>query len=183
MDIGDTILAKRYACAFVNVAGDALGKDDIQVLAGISAMLNKQRGILFFLTLPLMNAQVVERALCALFDHCSVGELLKKITLLLIQHKRVILLPDVLRYIELLCKDKACCKTFTITSSDELSDQQLRDIVVYLERETAHKVLYTHSVDKGLIAGLRLQSDTLLWEYSVKKNIETIRRSMIDTGD
>ena len=42
--------------------------------------------------------------------------------------------------------------------------------------QTAATNLYAYSIDTDLIAGVRIQSDTLLWEYSIDKQLRKLAR-------
>lgn len=172
-------LARKYAQAFIDVAGNQFGIDDFKNSISLKKFLRKNRTILFFLNLSL-GAQIRDQAIDHLFKEFSSKELFKKLILLLIRQRRVLLLPDILHHIEDLYQEKSNSMAFTITSSDELPVSDQKTIVSFLEKKTKKNILFEHTVDKDLIAGIRLKSNTLSWEYSVDDHLKKIKQSLLD---
>jgi len=65
---------------------------------------------------------------------------------------------------------------FNITSSHHLDISDLEIIEKFLAFKTGKKIISHHNLNKKLIAGIRLESNTLLWEYSIYKQCETLRK-------
>jgi F0F1-type ATP synthase delta subunit len=95
---------------------------------------------------------------------------------LLIMDKRSELMPLVL--------DKICglyyqihnIELFTIASSDSLSESQVKDIEQFLAQCTGHVILSHRIIDTDLIAGIRLQSATSLWEHSIRRQLAHVQQ-------
>ena len=64
---------------------------------------------------------------------------------------------------------------FSIQSAQEIDDKQFESIKQFLGRLTNKKIIGIPSVDTSPIAGLRLQSNEYLWEYSVRKQIKALQ--------
>jgi F0F1-type ATP synthase delta subunit len=99
---------------------------------------------------------------------------------LLISQQRVFIFADVLHHLGDLYKIKKKSSFFHIRTSHSLSKKELGSIEQFLKEATNTQIMYEHHIDKRLIAGIRLESDTLLWEYSVNKILNRMRQSLID---
>ena len=66
---------------------------------------------------------------------------------------------------------------FTITSAQELTQNQRTEVEQFLTQGTSKEVIPTYKLNKDLIAGLRMQSNAHLWEHSLKKYLRTLIRT------
>lgn len=164
-------LARKYAVAFLNVAGDKFDQKDLQLLETVTNFFIAHRTIVLLFNLPGAKKNTINQVLEKLFGDFHTKELFKRLVTLLLQHHRAFLLPDVLHQISDVYKQRAGITQFQVRSSHELDERQLQGALAFLRRVTGKQVLYEYRVDAALIAGLRLQSDTLLWEHSVKKQL------------
>jgi F-type H+-transporting ATPase subunit delta len=93
---------------------------------------------------------------------------------LLIDDKRITLLIDVLEFIVRRYKSDFNIMDFVIVSSHQLTDKEQNQIKNFLERKTKKKVQYKIKVDPNLIAGLKIYSETLLWEHSIYSQLTSL---------
>jgi len=63
-----------------------------------------------------------------------------------------------------------------LTARVKIDNQNLETIKKFLAHKTEKKIISDYKIDKSIVAGIRLQSSTLLWEYSVYKQCETLRK-------
>lgn len=166
-------VARKYAAAFLSVAHETFTYNDFQIIDKRKELLLETRAILFYMTLPVIKVDVIEHVMDLLFEGCATAPLLKKITLLLLKHHRIIILPEVLHQIGDLYKKEKGLAQFSILSAHPLDTVLQQKLLSYLERETGHKIIPEFSLDKSLIAGIRAQSDTVLWEHSIRKQLRT----------
>ena len=82
---------------------------------------------------------------------------------------------SVLLWITRLYKEHIDSVEFSIISAQEINDQQIESIKQFLSRLINKKIIGTPSIDTSLIAGLRLQSNEYLWEYSIRKHINALQ--------
>lgn len=164
-------LARKYAVAFLNVAGNKFEQKDLKALETVTIFFIANRTIALLFNLPGIKKNTINQVLEKLFGEFGTKELLKRLVALLLQHHRAFLLPDVLHQISDVYKQRTGIAQFQVHSSHALDEQQLQAALTFLGRITGKQVLYEYRVDSSLIAGLRLQSDTLLWEHSVKKQL------------
>ncbi len=166
-------VARKYAAAFLSVAHGTFTYDDFMIIDERKELLLETRAILFYMTLPVIKPHVIDHVMDLLFGGCATAALLKKMTLLLLKHHRIVILPEVLHQIGDLYKKEQRLAQFTITSAQPLGAELQQKLLSYLERETGMKVVPEFGIDRSLIAGVRMQSDTVLWEHSIRKQLRT----------
>ena len=109
--------------------------------------------------------------------HHAYIEGIDKLIDLLITDKRLMLMADILYEISHLYMQQHAIIDWTISSSDELSPEEKKSLEQFLVQKTAMQIVPTYIIDQTLIAGIRLQSDTFLWEYSVKSQLNALART------
>jgi F0F1-type ATP synthase delta subunit len=81
------------------------------------------------------------------------------------------LFADILEKIyELFC-ERNNLVLFKITSTAELTKDELGGLERFLHTKSGKQVRCTCTIDRRLIAGIRVQSGSLLWEYSVDQKL------------
>lgn len=174
MQIKQKILARRYALAFLNTYFVSLKKTDLQGIIDLRDFFKKRRRACFLMRLSLLDDTVKCNALDAIVKEFNVSVCFQKIIHLLIAHKRTLLLEDVFGEIYNEYKDRKGLITFTVTSAGKMSDQQKNKIENFLKDITQKAVACSYQEDQSLIAGVRLQSDQLLWETSIKDRLNNV---------
>ncbi len=163
------IVAKRYAQAFINVFLDTLSLQDYDNMQMAAVGINKQ--VLLFLRVPALDYAVKKDALAMLSKRFSLPSSVQKLLQVLLHDNRAFLVCDVLRYVCLLYRQYKHIAEFAIMSSHPLTRDDIEVIKHFLAQMTGQDIMYTYKIDKELIAGIRLQSDTLLWEYSIRQRL------------
>lgn len=176
------VLAKKYATAFVNLAGKELDEREIGRLEKLRQFFRDGRELLFFFNLPLIEPSITQKVLDLLCADFSTKVLFKKLMTLVCEKHRALLIPDILQCIVNLYRNRHNRMAFAITSAQKLSDEEKRTVEEFLKTETQKIVDANYDLDPSLIAGLRAQSDTLLWEHSVKRQLRMLKRSLIEQG-
>lgn len=167
--------AKKYAYAFMTVFPKILTLNDISKIKTAQIFLQKHKRTLFFLQLPQFDNSKRESMISDLVGHFSLPIIFTKLLLLLIKHNRSFYIPDVLFFIIELYKEQTHSIDFSLQSSHPLDQQQIDSIKQFLGHRIGKNIIATPVINKSLIAGLRLQSNTIMWEYSVRKQINTLR--------
>jgi len=177
MDIQSVRIVKKYARAFLNVFADAISAKDFEHICVFAQFLATHRRALFFFGLPHISFDEKLKIIDWLIQQFKLPKVLKKLLTLLVERGNAQLMHEV---IEQVCEQYQLLnhiEQFEIASSHELKPAQLKEIKLVLEQATQNTVLYSHHVDKDLIAGLRAQSKTKLWEYSIAKQLRVLPRT------
>lgn len=174
MDIKLTVLARKYAQAYLNLFGDQLSEKDYQKLQTLSEFIEAHRQTVFFLGLQSIAAEDKEKIIFKLVDQYNLPISLKKLISALIKNNRAALIGKTLAQICELYRKNNRIMLFQISSSCPLEEKYLHVINKFLTDKTGLTIISKSEVKKDLIAGLRLQSNMYLWEYSIKKQINRL---------
>lgn len=173
-----TLLARRYAQAFLRVFSDHITTEDLASLKQASAFLKERPHGMFLMELSLVPEKVKHRLLDDFYQKFNLPEGCKKLCFLLIKSQRVSLLSDIFNYIITFKEKELRITHFEVSSSCALSKQQKEHLMHFLDKRVQGAIDCTFRVDTALIAGIRLQSASLLWEKSVKKRLRALEESL-----
>lgn len=109
------------------------------------------------------------------FTQSTLAPLFKPLGMVLLAHHRLELLPDIMQQLIYLYEKNHNIMVFTVESSDPLTPTARAVLERFLTKKTRKTVVTTHSITKKLIAGIRIYSKTLLWEYSIAQQLRQIR--------
>jgi F-type H+-transporting ATPase subunit delta len=175
-------LARRYAMAYIKVAGAAFDEKELARVERLEKFLTTTKESLFFFNLSLIGPETEQEALDLLFKGFKTEKLFKKLMKLICNERRALLVPEMLRSIASLYREQHNIMLFSITTSHDVSDDDKKTINDFLAEKTGKTIGAEYAIDKTLIAGVRAQSDTLLWEQSIKKQLMAIRQSLVEQG-
>ena len=170
----DRNISQKYAKAFMAIFPKAITFTDIGKIKTAQQFLQKHKQALLFLQLPRFNLATKKSMIADLISHFSLPEQLSAIMLLLIKHNRSFYIPDVLFCINQLYKKQTNSVTFSLKSAHVLDEKQIETIKRFLGTLVHKNIIAEPSVDRSLIAGLRLQSSEYLWEYSIRKHLQNL---------
>lgn len=175
-NISAHMLAKKYAQAFFNVFGSKITEKKSNNVEDAYLFLSKNKDKLFYLGVPHVPAEIkIDVLHKILIDGHKLPTVFEKLIKLLVRDKRAPLIRLVLKQLVALYRQKHNIVFFEITSSHPLTQDQLDNVEQFLARETGCDIIYKYEVDNRLIAGLRLQSNLFVWEYSIRKHLDSLR--------
>lgn len=178
MVIQDTSLIKKYAQAFYNVFHAQLTLDDYKHAQECGSMLYKHT--VFFVMAQMPSLGVTDKMYLTrqLFNQYNLPSPFDALVELLLRQQRLWLLPQILKYLIELYYTKNAMVRMTIESSYPLSADQMNSLVAFLEHKTRLRVIGSAAVNKKLIAGIKAYSTTLLWQYSIKQQLDAIKNTI-----
>lgn len=171
---GELILSKRYATAYIHLFDEQLDLEISERCTQAADFLSSHYQALLVLKLPTVPVREQRACLGALFLHYKLPASLLKLVDLLAEHNRLVLLPSVLNQITKLYRIQHNIALYYIKSSAELDKEAVQIITGFLEKLSGKKIVTIQKRDESLIAGIRLQSDTRLWEYSIQKQLNEL---------
>ncbi len=171
---GELILSKRYATAYIHLFDEQLDLPMSDRCAQAADFLRTHHQALLVLKLPTVPVSEQRTCLTALFSHYKLPASLLKLVDLLSEHNRLILLPAILYQIAKLYRVRHNIALYHISSSAQLDKEALEIIINFIEKLSGKKIVTIQKIDESLIAGIRLQSDTRLWEYSIQKKLNEL---------
>lgn len=179
MNIRNAELAKRYAMAFLNLYIDKFDEKSLFELKQIIEFLENNSNIVSFFSLPNISLRDKAKEVDILFSKFNLPNQLNQLAILLVKHGRASLLVKVLNKIILIYQQRMGNILFEITSAVPLMNNDLMLVRKFLEEKTGKKVIESYKVDKNLIAGIRAQSDNLLWERSISRQFQNVNRLLV----
>ena len=171
----DKDLAKKYAQAFMAIFSKVIVLSDLKKIEVAQKFLQTHKRTLFFLQLPQFDQERRQSMVADLVDYFSLPTTFADIILLLIKHNRSFYIPEVLSWILTLYKEQIGIVEFSVKTAINIDEMQMGTMEQFLERMIGKKIKGALSLDSSLIAGVRLQSDNYLWEYSVRKQIRSVQ--------
>jgi F-type H+-transporting ATPase subunit delta len=172
-------LSYKYARAFLADYGHELTYATMHDFSRLQEALIAQRETLMLITYGAVDRQqaydAVMRIVKAYIDSPAFGKLVK----LLIEHKRIGLLASVVAAIQELYKTAHGVTTCSIESAHPLTQEQrtvLERLISQRLKEGDHPSVgdYNYTIDKRLIAGIRIRVDFLLWDGSLVGQLQKL---------
>lgn len=171
------ILARKYAAAFLEVYGATMTMDEYQRLHEFKRAWDLHGTWLSALTLPTASREkkiiFMERLLAAYHVMPDFIRLVQ----LLITDKRESLLSQVIAMICSLYLKQIGVVMCTLVSSHALTEPERAVVQHYIARQIGYQIIYDYKIDASLIAGIKVVSDTFMWEYSVARQLREIELS------
>jgi F-type H+-transporting ATPase subunit delta len=182
VDQSERTIAQRYAQALLHVYGDQITADDIEHIDAAATFLAGNNRALFFLRLIGIEQSIKERCLQLICERFHLGVYCHAIMKLLLADKRTFLVFPVFQAIVSLYRQRQGILAFTMMSSHQLTSSEEHALHAFLARSTGKKIIYTRVINAQLIAGVRLQSDTWLWQYSIRNRLAQVKESLKAVG-
>lgn len=172
-------LAKKYARAFLHIYYDQLTMQDYHALVTAADSLNNNKRLVFFWNLSSIDPVVKALSIEQICRKYNLNGAIKKLCHLLLASNRLFIIHLVLGYIVILYRQQVPFEHVTITSSHILLAEQITIIKKFIESKVGHAIIYTYNTDATLIAGVRIHSDSFLWEHSVAKDLRSLALTLI----
>lgn len=175
MSTKELYLARKYALAFMNTYSYYDQPIDFLLrLRGIVDFLTQYRDRFFYGG----KDRYLQLFKSFGFDVHAFGSLLE----LLCRSKRLALIKAVIKMVCSLYEKHNAIDFCMVTSSHPVSDFQLQQLNNFLEKASDKKILYSHHIDKSLIAGIRARGTTFMWEDSIAQRLRLIEQSYEQLG-
>jgi ATP synthase F1 delta subunit len=174
MDMMQRVLAKKYAQAFLNVRGHPLAPDTSAHSEQFVLFMRQRKKALFYVQLALLDDRLKKESLLKVLEQFKLDTLLEKLVDILIAHRRLFLLPEVVDFIVQISNEQLHKIDFKVESSHELTHEQLHELKKFLASQTGKQITLLPRIDTTLIAGIRLISTTFEWERSIRKQLRAL---------
>jgi F-type H+-transporting ATPase subunit delta len=131
----------------------------------------------------LRNPQIDPRAKADTLDAIlgGVDELVRNFLLLTIEKSRASELREIHKEFERLVAAEERRLAVELTTANELTDDEAREIVQQIEKASGRPVDASRSVDPSLIGGIVLQAGSMRVDASVRGRLERLRRQLTTT--
>lgn len=174
--------ARRYARAFVHVFGSDVDMDECVLIKSAAEYLHTHRAILhFFLFVQITEAERM-RMINTMLKYLHLQPVFGRLLALLIEHKRISLLPEILDSIVYYFYDTHALVPLCVTSCPTLDSHEQEIMRIFLRRLVGSNVSCSFFTNASLIAGVRVQGLGLLWERSIIGRLNAARRDLYAHG-
>lgn len=168
-------LARKYAQAFLHASEQQFTQVIYTQIKNSVPCIYQSTLYLNLLTYIHMDQTQKEAFFLRWLEHCNLPELLKPLGTLLVEQQRLVLLPEIVQQILSLYQEKNNILECTIESSESLESASQKVIHDFLKASTGKHIIPHFIVEPKLIAGIRITSKTLLWEYSLAQQLRQIK--------
>jgi len=172
-------VAKKYAQAYLNVYGEQHSFQDFCSMWRAAQFLSEHHNLLFYLSLSIIDEVDKRRFIDLLFEKFHLFSSLKELFYLMLKNKHIHLAVYVLRDMYTLYKIQHNIVDLQVISSGELSETQIEEIKSFFMQLSGQDPHIHYQVNPLLIAGIRLQTETFLWEYSIAQQLRKLKQELI----
>jgi F-type H+-transporting ATPase subunit delta len=129
----------------------------------------------------LRNPQIDPRAKAAALDAITDGvhDVVRNFLRLLVQKGRIAEVEEIARELDRLVAAAQGQLSVELTTAQELSDDEAREIVDQIAKASGRKVEATRNVDPDLIGGIVLQAGSMRLDASVRGRLNRLRQELV----
>lgn len=178
MLVNTSKIARNYAQAFLNVFFEQISVDYITRLERVENFLKNNRFFFIYLKIPSLSIGRKKEVLDKFVNFFGLNAPIKKLIYVLLEQGRIDFLGDIIGKIIQLYRLKKNIQFFKVSTSHSLSDQEKESMIKFVKSLASGEVVIKFIVDPKLITGIRIQSDSFLWERSVSKQLRDVKRSI-----
>lgn len=182
MRISQVPIAKKYAIAYLNVYQNTLNHKDVEAIFTAFSFFKKNHNFMHILSVVTIEKGEMATIFENLIEYFCLPGSLYKLMVLLVKQKRVGYLPDVFQDIYALYKLRNNIIELEIKTADTIDLHAAQTFETFFSQQSGYKIESKIAVDKDLIAGVRLQSDFFLWEYSIASRLKTLEQKLVVEG-
>ena len=182
MAISQSLSSKKYATAYLNVFHDNLTIDTITNISHAAQFLKNHAVIMVVICAVGGNKKDQIEMLEKVFEYFKVTIPFERLVDVLLKRNDLCLLPTVLLDICHLYKERNNLLDMTIKSAQSLDEQEIEKFEAFFAKHAQKKLLVKTEVDESLLAGVRLQSEVFLWEYSIASRLRSLRQKFVIEG-
>jgi F0F1-type ATP synthase delta subunit len=173
-DSFEVTVAKKYAHAFLNVSAKKVVYEDVKHIESIGYYLETHALLSLYFKLSVSD-ETHKEAVMTRLKLFGFPEYMYALIELLIKSQRLFLLSEICRWIGVYFRQQQHISEFLVTSPRELSLEHKEKIDQFLATYTHGTVETVYALDQALIAGLRMQSKTHVWEKSIAQQLRDVQ--------
>lgn len=182
MIISGVPIAKKYAIAYLNVYENELTGDDVKAILAACTFFKLHHSFMHLLCVISFDKTKMIQVCQNLVHDFGLPKSFNMLMSLLLKHKHICYFKEVLQDIYCLYKLRKNILELEIKTADTLDVHAVQVLETFFAQKSGKKIESNVSVDRSLIAGVRLQSDFFLWEYSVASRLRSLRHKLIIEG-
>lgn len=176
-----SLVAKRYARAFFDIARDAGKLDTVEKdLQTIARDYRASADLSSLIESPVVEAQVKRNTLNALFNK-KVDAQTARFLDLLVEKGRENVLMDVIADFNDMLDDYRGILRGAVYSVVPLSADQKKELTGNLDKITGKKVVVKEHLDKNLLGGFVVRIEDMVYDSSLRHQLDKLRQNLIES--
>lgn len=180
MRYSQSIIAKKYAKAYVAEFGSVLTLDDMTQIKAAIHFFRRHNNFISLVNILVADQSSTQNIIQDLLNHFRLHVSFKKLIDVLIKHKRLLFFAQVLQDVCCLYFLKNNTLEVTVFTADSLDQKELEQFELFFMKLSEKKIISTVVLDKSLIAGVCMQSDLFSWEYSIANRLKKLHQKMLN---
>lgn len=173
-------LARRYAKALMGIGTDdgsykRIGQD----VASLAAAMKSSRELGDILGNPVFPRDEREKIVLAVLQRIGASKTVINFSKLLLDRERLNIVPDISRELSAMIDEKSGQLTAEITSAVPLNSAQESELKTTLESLSGKKIQIVAKEDPALLGGLVAKVGDLVYDGSLRTQLQEIRRSLV----
>jgi F-type H+-transporting ATPase subunit delta len=174
-------VATRYAKALADVTTSAASvrpEEALSQLRTFESALAASRELQNALTTPAVPAGRKRAVVGRLADILKLSLIVRNFLFVLIDHRRIALLGEILHSFELIVDERLGFAPAEVSSPRELTEAQRGAINAQLERLTGKRIRMRFAVDPALIGGVVARIGSTVYDGSVRGQLQALSRRL-----
>lgn len=180
--MSESVVAERYARALFDLGLEsgqlAMLTDQLRTLANSYHDSIELKQVF---TDPRVTADQADRLIDAIAKRLALSPLAKNTLSVLIQRRRINVLPDIVRRLVSLTDERTGVLRASVTSATPLNDAQAQRLAEELERLTGKRIVLERRTDPSLIAGLVTRIGDHVIDGSLRGRFEELERRLSES--
>jgi F-type H+-transporting ATPase subunit delta len=174
-----SVATNRYAKALLDVLYPSGAERGLEQLESFSALLSAETQVRQLLENPTIAADRRKGVFKEIADSLSYDTLVRNFLDLLIERNRLDLLGEIVNSYRKLLDEKLGLVRAHVTSATPLDAQQQHELAARLARVTGKQVRMDVAVDSSLIGGVIAQVGSTIYDGSIRQQLQTFKRRLI----
>src|ERR1700679_2468157 len=175
-------VAARYANALADVvtARDSAlqPQDAVRELRAFEAVLNESHDLREALHTPAIAGSRKKAVVGRLADLLQLSRISRNFLLVLIGHRRITLLGQILQTFEIVLDERNGYIRAEIASASTLGDGPREQLLAELEKLTGKRIRTAYTVDESLIGGVVAKVGSTVYDGSVRGSLESLGKRL-----
>jgi F-type H+-transporting ATPase subunit delta len=173
-------LSERYAAALADVAVERNSAPQVQQeITAFAAVLDESQELREVLANPAVPRAAKHGVIERLVERLGVSRTVRNFLLLLVDHRRAALLPEIERAYASLLDAKLGITRAEVSTGEELSAAERAELIATLERLLGGRVEARYQVNPVMIGGARVRVGSTIYDGSVRAQLDRLRARMI----
>lgn len=182
MKFSQSLVARQYAKAYLAENGSKLTLNDFEHMKSAIGFFRTHHNFMSLVSVLVQSDQIEHPLIKELFEHFSLHPTLKNLIFTLIRHKKLMLFAQVLQDICCLYLLQNNILEVTVQTVCPLPQAELEQFEKFFTKLSGKRIMSRVVLDQSLIAGVRMQSDIFLWEYSIAARLRNLRQKLLIEG-